>query len=62
MDSVFEVIRVSDSEIKPPLAIASGCIGQEYIAGVINHRERVLVLLNMDMMFSNEEKELVGYI
>jgi purine-binding chemotaxis protein CheW len=55
-------IRVSASEIQPAPSVASGGIGQEYIEGVINHADRLLVLLNLDMMFSNEEKELFGSI
>jgi purine-binding chemotaxis protein CheW len=62
VDSVSEVIRVSASEIQPAPSVASGGIGQEYIEGVINHADRLLVLLNLDMMFSNEEKELFGGI
>jgi purine-binding chemotaxis protein CheW len=62
VDSVSEVIRVSASEIQPSPSVASGGIGQEYIAGVINHGERLLVLLNLDLMFSSEEKELFGAI
>ena len=57
VDAVSEVIRVSASEIQPPPSIASGGIDQEYITGVINHGERLLVLLNLDKMFSHEEKE-----
>lgn len=60
VDAVSEVIRVSASEIQPSPSVASGGIGQEYIAGVINHGERLLVLLNLDMMFSTEEQELFG--
>lgn len=62
VDSVSEVIRISASEIQPSPSVASGGIGQEYIAGVINHGDRLLVLLNLDLMFSNEEKELFGSI
>lgn len=60
VDAVSEVIRVSASEIQPSPSVATNGIGQEYIAGVINHAERLLVLLNLDLMFSNEEKELFG--
>lgn len=57
VDSVSEVIRISASEIQPSPTVASGGIGQEYISGVINHDDRLLVLLNLEMMFSNEERE-----
>ena len=59
VDSVSEVIRVSASEIQPSPSVASGGVGHEYISGVINHGERLLVLLNLDLMFSNEENELL---
>lgn len=62
VDAVSEVIRVSASEIQPAPTVASGGIGQEYIEGVINHADRLLVLLNLALMFSNEEKELFGSI
>jgi purine-binding chemotaxis protein CheW len=62
VDAVSEVIRVSANEIQPAPTVASGGIGQEYIEGVINHADKLLVLLNLDMMFSNEEKELFGSI
>lgn len=62
VDSVSEVIRVSASEIQPSPTVAAGGIGQESVAGVINHGDRLLVLLNLDMMFSNEEKALFGSI
>jgi purine-binding chemotaxis protein CheW len=39
--------------------MASGGIDQECIAGVINHAERLLVLLNLDLMFSREEQLLL---
>jgi purine-binding chemotaxis protein CheW len=60
VDAVSEVIRVAASEIQPSPSVAAGGIGQEYIAGVINHGDKLLVLLNLDMMFSNEEQELLG--
>jgi purine-binding chemotaxis protein CheW len=62
VDAVSEVIRVSANEIQPAPSVASGGVGQEYIEGVINHGERLLVLLNLDLMFSSEEKELFGSI
>jgi purine-binding chemotaxis protein CheW len=62
VDAVSEVIRVSSSEIQPSPSVASGGIGQEYIAGVINHGERLLVLLNLDLMFSSEEQEIFAGI
>ena len=57
VDSVSEVIRISGTEIQPSPSVAGGGIDQDCIAGVINLSERLLVLLDLDRMFSQEEKE-----
>jgi len=62
VDAVSEVIRVSATEVQPAPSVASGGIGQEYIEGVINHADRLLVLLNLDRMFSDDEQALFGGI
>lgn len=60
VDAVSEVIRVSASEIQPSPPVVSGNLEQECIAGVINHGERLLVVLELERMFSHEEKQLLG--
>ena len=57
VDAVSEVIRVSSSEIQPSPAVVSGGMDQDCISGVINQGERLLVLLDLDKMFSNDEKQ-----
>lgn len=57
VDAVSEVIRISGSEIQPSPTMVAGGIDQECIAGVINQAERLLVLLNLEMMFSRDEKK-----
>ena len=59
VDSVSEVIRISGSEIQPPPNVVSGGIDQECITGVINQAERLLVLLDLERLFSHEEKALL---
>lgn len=56
VDAVSEVIRISGKEIQPSPSVAGGGIDQDCIAGVINLSERLLVLLDLDRMFSQEEK------
>jgi purine-binding chemotaxis protein CheW len=56
VDAVSEVIRISGSEIQPSPAMVAGGIDQECIAGVINQADRLLVLLNLEKMFSRDEK------
>lgn len=58
VDAVSEVIRISGSEIQPSPAMVAGGIDQECIAGVINQAEHLLVLLNLEKMFSRDEKNL----
>jgi len=58
VDSVSEVIRIRSSEIQPPPSmVMSGGIGQEFITGVFNHTDRLLVIMDVDRMFSDEERE-----
>jgi purine-binding chemotaxis protein CheW len=63
VDSVSEVIRIHDSEIQPPpsLVLSSG-VGQEFITGVYNHAERLLIIMDIDRMFSDNERESFGEI
>jgi len=58
VDSVSEVIRIHGSEIQPPPSLVlSGGIGQEFITGVYNHAERLLIIMDIDRMFSDAERE-----
>jgi purine-binding chemotaxis protein CheW len=61
VDGVSEVIRVRSSEIQPPPAMMlSGGVNQEFITGVINHAERLLIIMDVDKMFSEDEREGFG--
>lgn len=62
VDSVSEVIRISAGEIQPAPSMVGGGIDQECISGVINQAERLLVLLDLDRLFSAEEKMLFSQI
>ncbi|HQB38432.1 MAG TPA: chemotaxis protein CheW [Deltaproteobacteria bacterium] len=49
VDSVSEVIRISSSEVQPPPSAMASCgVEQEYITGVVNRSERLLILLDLD--------------
>lgn len=58
VDAVSEVIRISSSEIQPSPAVVSSGIDQECIAGVINQAERLLVLLELEKIFTQDERQL----
>ena len=58
VDAVSEVIRIHSSEIQPPPSmIMSGGIGREFITGVFNHAERLLIIMDVDRMFSDDERD-----
>lgn len=63
VDGVSEVIRIHSSEIQPPPSmVLSGGIGQEFITGVFNHAERLLIIMDVDRMFSDDERENISGI
>lgn len=63
VDCVSEVIRINSSEIQPPPSLVmAGGIGQEFISGVINHSNRLLIIMDTDLMFTDEERENLGGI
>jgi purine-binding chemotaxis protein CheW len=56
VDAVSEVIRISAAEIQPPPAVVNGGVDQEYLSGVINRTDRLLVLLELESVFSPTER------
>jgi len=60
VDEVSEVIRISEKDIQPPPAVVASGIEQECMAGVINQAERLLVLLDLERMFTADERRLFG--
>ena len=56
VDAVAEVIRLSSAEIQPSPSIVQGNAAQDCITGVINHGERLLISLDLNRLFSDEEK------
>lgn len=57
VDSVSEVIRVSAGEIQPPPTVVNSGVEQEYLSGVVNRADRLLVLLDLERVFSLSERE-----
>ena len=61
VDAVSEVIRIQSGEIQPPPPIVvAGALGQEFITGVFNHADRLLIVMDVDRMFSDEERNGFG--
>ncbi len=53
VDEVSEVIRISDSDIEPPPTRT----GSGYIRGIGKERDRLLILLDVDKLFDEEEMQ-----
>jgi purine-binding chemotaxis protein CheW len=55
VDGVSEVIRIHSNEIQPPPSmVISGGIDQKFITGVFKHADRLLIIMDVDRMFSND--------
>lgn len=57
VDAVSEVLRITSTEIQPPPIVVNGGVDQEYLSGVINRADRLLVLLDLERVFSQEERD-----
>lgn len=56
VDEVSEVLRLAQDSIEPPPSVIGG-ITAEYLIGVGKIEDRLLILLDMDKVFSEAEKE-----
>ncbi len=56
VDEVSEVLRLPQDSIEPPPSVIGG-ITADYLIGVGKIEDRLLILLDMDKVFSEAEKE-----
>lgn len=56
VDSVSEVLRIPASTVEPPPPVVSG-LESEYISGVGKLEDRLLILLDLNRLLSNEERK-----
>ena len=57
VDGVSEVIRISSGEIQPPPSMVADGVDQDFICGVIQHADHLLLMLQMERMFSHDEQD-----
>ena len=55
VDSVSEVLRIQDPKIEAPPSITGGN-DPSYIGGVINLADRILILLNLNVLFGEDQR------
>lgn len=56
VDAVVEVLRISEDHIEPAPEIITSKISEKYINGVGKLDERLLILLNIEKIFTEEQK------
>jgi purine-binding chemotaxis protein CheW len=56
VDSVSEVLRIDSSTVEPPPSIVAG-VDSEYISGVGKLADRLLILIDLDKLLSQEEQQ-----
>lgn len=61
VDSVSEVIRLPSNTVEPTPPVISGK-GAEYISGVGKIGEKLLILLDLEKLFSEIEKEITEVV
>jgi purine-binding chemotaxis protein CheW len=61
VDEVSEVLRISSSITEPPPPLVAG-INSEYITAVGKLEDRLLILLDLKKIFSNEENKLIEQV
>ncbi len=54
VDGVSEVLRISPGQIAPPPPTVAG-LGREYLTGLVKLDDRLLILLDVDKIFGQEE-------
>ncbi|MGD0230777.1 MAG: chemotaxis protein CheW [Syntrophorhabdales bacterium] len=57
VDSVSEVLRIQDAKVEPAPSI-TGMADSNYLEGVINLKDRILILLNLTALFASDSKGL----
>lgn len=58
VDAVSEVLRVAQGQISPPPPTVAG-LGREYLTGLVKLEDRLLILLDVEKIFGEEEAEML---
>ncbi|MDR2123403.1 MAG: chemotaxis protein CheW [Desulfovibrio sp.] len=61
VDSVSEVLRIPAGTVEPPPPVVAG-VDSEYISGVGKLQDRLLILLDLDKLLSNEVIESLAQL
>ncbi|WP_094229158.1 chemotaxis protein CheW [Methanolobus psychrotolerans] len=62
VDSVTEVLRMNSDSLEPAPDIITKGVSERYIQGVGKINDRLLILLDIDMIFTEEQKKKMGQL
>ena len=60
MAGVSEILRVPDESVDPTPPMVTSGTSAEFIRGVAKVKERLIIVLALDRIFSSEERELLS--
>lgn len=61
VDSVSEVLRLPANTVEPPPPVVAG-LDSDYISGVGKLEDRLLIMLDLNRLLSNEEQQRLGRV
>ncbi|WP_308620162.1 chemotaxis protein CheW [uncultured Desulfovibrio sp.] len=59
VDAVSEVLRIPASTVEPPPPVVAG-VESDYISGVGQLQDRLLIMLDLDKLLSSEDMEMLS--
>ena len=62
VDGDSEVLRIPADFVKPAPALIAGGIGAEYIKGIAYYEERMIILVDLQKVFSSEEMDAMDEV
>jgi purine-binding chemotaxis protein CheW len=60
VDSVSEVLNIPSGSINPPPALVANGIGAEYIKGIGNYNDKMIILIDLQKVFSADELKSIA--
>ena len=60
VDGVSEILRIPDESIEPTPPIVAGGVSADFIRGVAKVENRLIIVLDLDRIFSVEEKAVLA--
>jgi purine-binding chemotaxis protein CheW len=62
VDAVSDVMQLADESVQPAPLMSSSIIDTSYIVGIAKVGERMLILMDIEMLMSSEDMGLISSI